>query len=239
MFHPAPTHLGRDTQRQFTRRSRDPPPRGSKRRQLARQVGACCVLMNTFPLRSRWGVFSNLSSPGQRSASGVLSSCPSTAATTWYSSPRGVTTTTVFASPGGGELYDSIPLWQKRSTPVVPATLLIGRGGDGATMATQEAAPCRLSHQSESTTPALPRGTCRTSPSHLRRRRVSLPRDVSAPSGLMTPAPSRRALPSYLRRRCAPPPTRLHYRPTTKRYRPFSIPYLFGSASIHLATPLW
>jgi hypothetical protein len=28
VFHPAPTHLGRDTQRQFTRRSRDPPPRG-------------------------------------------------------------------------------------------------------------------------------------------------------------------------------------------------------------------
>jgi hypothetical protein len=25
VFHPAPTHLGRDTQRQFTRRSRDPP----------------------------------------------------------------------------------------------------------------------------------------------------------------------------------------------------------------------
>jgi hypothetical protein len=34
-------------------------------------------------------------------------------------------------------------------------------------------------------------------------------------------------------------PTRLHHRPTTKRYRPFSIPYLFGSASIHLATLLW
>jgi hypothetical protein len=33
-------------------------------------------------------------------------------------------------------------------------------------------------------------------------------------------------------------PTRLHHRPSTKRYRPFSIPYLFGSASIHLATPL-
>jgi hypothetical protein len=73
-----------------------------------------------------------------------------------------------------------------------PATLLVGGGRDGATMATQEAAPCRLSHQSESTAPTFPRGTCRTLPSHLRRRRVSLPRDVSAPSGLVTPAPSRR-----------------------------------------------
>jgi hypothetical protein len=33
----ASTHLGWGTQRQFTRRSRDPP--GSKRRQLARLVG--------------------------------------------------------------------------------------------------------------------------------------------------------------------------------------------------------
>jgi hypothetical protein len=89
-------------------------------------------------------------------------------ATTWYSSPRGVTTTMVFDSPGDGELYDSISPRQKRSTPVVPATLLVGGGGDGATMATQEAAPCRLSHQSKLTMLALPHGTCRTLPSHLR-----------------------------------------------------------------------
>ena len=76
----APTHLGWDTRRQFTRRSRDPP--GSKRRQLARQVGDCCVLTNSFPSSSRWVVSSNLSSPGRCSISGVLSSCPSTAAMT-------------------------------------------------------------------------------------------------------------------------------------------------------------
>jgi hypothetical protein len=80
VFRLAPTHLGWDTQRQFTRRSRDPP--GLKRRQLARQVGACCVLMNSFPSSSRWVVSSNLSSLGRCSVSGVLSSCPSTAATT-------------------------------------------------------------------------------------------------------------------------------------------------------------
>jgi hypothetical protein len=57
-----PTHLGWDTRRQFTRRSRDHP--GSKRRQLARQVGACCVLTNSFPSSSRWVVSSNLSNPG-------------------------------------------------------------------------------------------------------------------------------------------------------------------------------
>jgi hypothetical protein len=76
----APTHLGWDTRRQFTRRSRDPP--GSKRRQLARQVGACYVLTNSFPSSSRWVVSSNLSNLGRCSVSGVLSSCPSTAATT-------------------------------------------------------------------------------------------------------------------------------------------------------------
>jgi hypothetical protein len=90
----------------LTHRSMDPP--GPKHRQLARQVGACCVLTNTFPLSSRWGVFINLFSPGRCSALGVSSSCPSTAATTWYSSPRSATTTMVFDSPGGGELGDSI-----------------------------------------------------------------------------------------------------------------------------------
>ena len=76
----APTHLGWGTRRHFTRRPRDPPV--SKRRQLARQVGACCVLTNSFPSSSRWVVSSNLSSPGRCSVSRVLSSCPSTAATT-------------------------------------------------------------------------------------------------------------------------------------------------------------
>jgi hypothetical protein len=132
-------------------------PPGLKRRQLARQVGACCVLTNTFPLSSRWVVSSNLFSPGQCSASGVSSSCPSTAATTWYSSPRSATaTTTVVSSPGGGKLDDVFPPWQKGSIRVCPATLLAAGGGDGATVARQEAAPHRLSR--ESTTPAPQRG---------------------------------------------------------------------------------
>jgi hypothetical protein len=41
---------------------------GSKRRQLARQVGACCVLTNNFPLSSRWVISSNLFSLGRYSA---------------------------------------------------------------------------------------------------------------------------------------------------------------------------
>jgi hypothetical protein len=175
---------------------------GPKRRQLARQVGACCVLTNTFPLSSRWVAFSNLFSPGRCSASGVSSSCPAMAATTWYSSPCSTTTTTVVSSPDGGELDDGISPRQKRSIRVCPATLLAGGGEDGATMARQETAPRRLSDQSESTKAAPLRGTCRVLSSHLRQRRMSLPSNVPTPSGLMTPAPSRRTcwtLASYLR----------------------------------------
>jgi hypothetical protein len=163
---------------------------GPKRRQLARQVGVCCVLTNTFPLSSRWVAFSSLFSPGRCSALGVSSSCPATAATTWYSSPRSTTTTTVVSSPGGGELDDGISPRQKRNTRVCHATLLAGGGGDGATVARQEAAPRRLSDQSESTMLAPLRGTCRVLSSHLRQRRMSLPRNVPTPSELMTPAPS-------------------------------------------------
>jgi hypothetical protein len=175
---------------------------GPKRRQLARQVGDCCVLTNTFPLSSRWVAFSSLFSPGRCSALGVSSSCPSTTATTWCSSPRSMATTTVVGSPREGELDGDFLPRRKRNTRVCPATLLAGGGGDGATVARQEVAPRRLSDQSESTTPAPLRGTCWVLSSHLRQRRVSLPSNVPTPSGLMTPALSRRtcwALASYLR----------------------------------------
>jgi hypothetical protein len=106
----------------FTRRSRDPPPLGSKRRQLARQVGACCVLTNNFPLSSRWVVSNNLFSPGRCSVLGVSSSCPSTAAMTWYSFPRNATaTTTAVSSPGGGELDDVFPRGGRAASGFVPS----------------------------------------------------------------------------------------------------------------------
>src|SRR5688500_11615372 len=108
VFRLTPTHLGWDTQRQFTRRSRD--PLGSKRRQLARQVGASCVLTNSFPSSARWVVSSNLSSSGRCSVSGVSSSCPSTAATAWYFFLRRTTTTMAAISPpAGGGIDDVFP----------------------------------------------------------------------------------------------------------------------------------
>jgi hypothetical protein len=103
----------------FTRRSRDPP--GSKRRQLARQVGVCCVLTNNFSLSSRWVVSSNLFSPGRCSTSGASSSCPSTVATTWYSFPRCATATTMaVSSPGGGKLDDVFPRGGRAASGFVP-----------------------------------------------------------------------------------------------------------------------
>jgi hypothetical protein len=134
VFHLAPTHLGWDTQRQFTRRSRDPP--GSKCRQLARQVGACCVLTNSFPSSFRWVVSSNLSSPGRWSVSGVSSSCLSTATTTWYSFLRRATTTmTAVSPPDGGGIDDVFPSWRKSSIWACPITFPAAGGGGGATMA--------------------------------------------------------------------------------------------------------
>jgi hypothetical protein len=143
-------------------------PPGSKCRQLVRQVGACCVLTNSFPSSSRWVVSSNLSSPGRCSVSGVSSSCPSMAATTWYSFlRRATTTTTVVSPPDGGGIDDVFPPWRKSSIRVCPVTFpAAGGGGGGATMAKQEAAPRWLS--SESTTPAPQRGTRRALTSRLR-----------------------------------------------------------------------
>jgi hypothetical protein len=93
---------------------------GPKRRQSARQVGARCVFTNTFSLSSKWVAFSSLFSRGRCSASGVSSSCPATAATTWYSSPRSATATTVVGSPGGGELDDDFPRGGRGTPGFVP-----------------------------------------------------------------------------------------------------------------------
>jgi hypothetical protein len=47
VFYLAPTHLGWDTHRQFTRRSRDPP--GSKRRQVAHRTVRCAIRQQPPP----------------------------------------------------------------------------------------------------------------------------------------------------------------------------------------------
>jgi hypothetical protein len=199
VFHLAPTHLGWDMQRQFTRRSKD--PLGSKRRQLARQVGACCVLTNSFPSSSRWVVSSNLSSPDAAPfwesrvhvpRRQLRHGTPSSAARQRQRRPS--------ARPTAAESTMSSPPWRKSSIRVCPVTFPAAGGGGGATMAKQEVAPRWLS--SESMTSAPQWGTHRVLILRLRRRRASSPRNTPTPSGRMTPARSRRTcwvLASYLR----------------------------------------
>jgi hypothetical protein len=132
-----------------------------------------------------------------------------------------------------------LPHVAEEQHPGLSRHLPAGGGGDGATMAKQEAAPRRLS--SKSTSPVPQRGTRRASTLRLRRRRASFPRNTPTPSRRTTPARSRRtcwALPSYLRQRCSPPLTRLRHRPSTKRYRPIPVSCLLDSASTHQATSL-
>jgi hypothetical protein len=201
VFHLASTHLGRGTQRQVYSSVQGPP--GSETPTVGAPGRGLLRVNEQLPVEFQMGSLQQPLHLGCCSASGVSSSCPSTAATTWYSSPRSATaTTTAVSSPGGGELDDVFPPWRKSSIRVCPATLLAAGGGDGATVARQEVAPHRLSVRSESTAPAPQRGTCRALSSYVRRRRVSFPRNVSTPSGQMTPAHSRRtcwALASYLR----------------------------------------
>jgi hypothetical protein len=119
MFHLAPTHLGWDTQRQFYSSVQGPP--GIETPTVGAPGRGCCMLTNNFPLSSRWVASSNLFSPGRCSASGVSSSCPSTAATTWYSFPRSaIATTTAGSSPGGGELDDVFPRGGRAPSGFVP-----------------------------------------------------------------------------------------------------------------------
>jgi hypothetical protein len=68
--------------------------------------------------------------------------------------------------PASGGIDNVFPTWRKSNVWVCPATFPADRGGGGAGMAKQEAAPRRLS--SESTAPAPQWGTRRASTSRLR-----------------------------------------------------------------------
>jgi hypothetical protein len=187
----------------LTRRLGDPPV--SKRRQLARQVGACCVLTIGFPSSSRWAVSNDLSNPERCSVSGASSSCLSTAATTWYSFHRRATAAmAVDSPPAGGGTDDVFPAWGKNNIRARPILSLAIGGGGGAIGAEREAALRRLS--SKSTPPVPQRRTRQASPSRSRRRRAPTP---PVPQRWTTPARSRRTCrtsPSYPRRRRDQPP---------------------------------
>jgi hypothetical protein len=200
VFHLASTHLGRDTQQQIYW-SVDSPG-GSETLIVGAPARGSLRVSEHFPVEFQMDSLQQPLQPGTVLRFGSLEFMSLDGSYDMELLPRSVTATTVVDSPSGGELDDDFPPWQERNTRVCPATLLAGGGGDGATVALQEAAPRRLSGQSESTTPAPLRGPCRVLSSHLRQRRVSLPHNVPTPSGLMTPAPSQRTccvLALYLR----------------------------------------
>jgi hypothetical protein len=201
VFYLVPTHLGWDTQRQIYSSVQGPPgvetpTVGAPGRGLQRVNEQLPVefQMGSLQRPLQLGTVLRFGSLEFLSLDGSYDMVPPPP-------PRSATaTTTTVSSPDGGELDDVFLPWRKSSIWVCPATLLAVGGGDGATVARQEAAPRRLS--SESATPAPQRGTCRALSSHLRPRRVSFPRNMPTPSEQMTPAPSRRtcwALASYLR----------------------------------------
>jgi hypothetical protein len=237
VFRLALTHLGWDTQRHFTRRSRDPP--GSKRRQLARQVGACCVLTNSFPSSSRWGVSSILSNLGRSPfrepqvhvpRRQLRHDTPSFAARQrqWRPSacsPAAESTTS--STRGGRTASESVPS---------PSPSTGKEAGQSWPSRRRRLVGCRASRRRRPQ-----RGIRRALTSFLRRRRASFPRNTPTPSRRTTPARSRRtcwALASYLRQWCSLSLTRLRHHPSIKRYRSFPIPCLLDSAATNQATPL-
>jgi hypothetical protein len=120
-----------------------------------------------LPVKLQMGSLQQPLQPGRCSVSGVSGSCPSTAATTWYSFlRRATTTTTVVSLPGGDGIDDVFTPWWKNNIRVCPVAFLAAGEGGGATMAKQEAAPRRL--LSESATPVPQRGTRRALTSRLR-----------------------------------------------------------------------
>jgi hypothetical protein len=106
-------------------------------------------------------------------------------------------------------------------------------------MAKQEAAPHRLSNQTESTTSAPLRGTCQMLSSHLRQRWVSQqranPKRTDDGSALVKDLLDVSLVPEITVQSI---PVRLRHHPSTKRYHPFFILFPLDSASIHQATSL-
>jgi hypothetical protein len=200
VFHLESTHLGRDTQRQIHwsvdgPRESETPTVGAPGRGLLR-------VNEYFPVEFQMGSFQQPLQPGTVLRFGSLEFMSRDGSYDMVLLPSQHNNNDGRRLARWRRTRRQLPLWQKRNTWVCPATLLAEGGGDGATVARQEAAHRRLLDQSESTTPAPLRGTCRVLSSHLRQRRVSLPLNVPTPSGQMTPAPSRRtcwALASYLR----------------------------------------
>jgi hypothetical protein len=200
VFHLASTHLGRDTQRQIQLSVEG--PRGSETPTVGALGRGLLRVDKYFPVEFHMDNLRQLLQPGTVLCFGSLEFMSRDGSYNMVLLPPQHDNNDGRWLAWRRRTRRRLPPWRKRNTRVCPATLLAGGGGDGATVAWQEAALRQLSGQSEPTTPAPLRRTCRVLSSHLRQRRVSLPSNVPTPSGLMTLAPLRgtcRTFVSHLR----------------------------------------
>jgi hypothetical protein len=180
VFRLAPTHLGWDAQRQIYSSVQGPP--GVETPTVGAPGRGLLRVDEKLPVEFQMGSLQQPLQPGTLLCFESLEFMSLDGSYDMVFLPRSATaTTTTVSSPSGGGLDDVFPPWRKSIIRVCPAAFLAAGGGGKATMARQEAAPCRLS--SESTTPAPQRGTCRALSSRLRQRRVSFPRNMPTPSG--------------------------------------------------------
>jgi hypothetical protein len=191
VFHLAPTHLGRGTQRQIYSSVQGPP--GSETPTVGAPGRGLLRVNEQLPVEFQMGSLQQSLQLGTLLRFGSLEFMSLDGSyDMMILPPQRDSDNDDRQLAGGGELDDVFPPWRKSSIRVCPATLLAAGGGDGATVARQEAAPRRLSVQSESTARAPQWGTCWALSSYMRQRRVSFPRNVPTPSGQMTLALSRR-----------------------------------------------
>jgi hypothetical protein len=134
VFHLAPTHLGRGTQRQIYLSVQGPPR--SETPTVGMPGRGLLRVNNRFPVEFQMGSLQQPLQPGTVLHFGSLEFMSLDCSYDMVLLPPWPTTMTINDSPGGGDLHDGISLWQKRDTPVVPTTLLARGGGDGATVAT-------------------------------------------------------------------------------------------------------
>ena len=159
VFHLASTHLGRDTQQQI-HWSVD-GPRGSETPTVGAPGRGLLRVNKYFPVEFQMGSLQQPLRPGTVLRFESLEFMSRDGSYDMVLLPSQHDNNDGRRLARRRRTRRRLPPWWKRNTRVRPATLLAGGGGDGATMARQEAAPRRLSDQSESTTPAPQRGTCR------------------------------------------------------------------------------
>jgi hypothetical protein len=234
----APTHLGWGTQRQFTRRSRDPP--GVETPTVGAPGRGLLRVDEQLPVKLQMGSLLQPFQPGTLLRFGSLE----------FMSLDGGYDMILLPPPHDSDNGGRQPTRRRRNRRRLPHVAEEqhsglsrrlprrrgrrrgnqGQAGGGTSSAVERVdgvgAP---TGDTSSVDLASETKTSVVSPQHANSKRRT------------TPTRSQRtcwALPSYPRRRCSLPLTRLGHRPSTRRYRPIPISCLLDSASTHQTTSL-